>query len=87
MQYLWELLLCYVHEHEISFKRYMKQTTDRLRVSSWVGHALLSDRTSAVGRLCDGVSRERIGGTFHTLGAAWWGVGSSFMDRGHLAVS
>lgn len=57
---------------------------------SGVGHALLSvmsDRTSAVGLLCDGVCWERIGGTFHTSGAAWWGVGSSFMDRGHLAVS
>lgn len=57
---------------------------------SWVGRALpseLSDRTSAVGLLCDGVYRERIGGTFHTLGAAWWGVGSSFMGRGHLSVS
>lgn len=39
----------------------------------------------AVGLLCDGACRKRIGGTFHTLGAAWWGVGSSLMNRVHLA--
>lgn len=71
----------------------MKRTKHHFNVNYWLfedrwdGHVLLSDRPSAVGLLCDGVSRERIGGTFHTLGAAWWGVGSSFMDRGHLAVS
>lgn len=40
---------------------------------------------SAVGRLCDGVCMERIGGAFHTFRAAWWGVGSSLMNRVHLA--
>lgn len=41
----------------------------------------------AVGLLCDGGCRKRIGGTFHTLGAAWWGVGSSLVNRVHLAES
>lgn len=33
-----------------------------------------------VGRLCDGACTERIGGTFHTFGASWWGVGGSLMN-------
>lgn len=41
----------------------------------------------AVGLLCDGACMKRIGGTFHTLGAAWWGVGSGLMNRVHLAKS
>lgn len=43
------------------------------RISSVGLLSQLSDRTSAVGLLCDGVCGERTGGTFHTLGAAWWG--------------
>lgn len=39
----------------------------------------------AVGLLCDGPWRKGIGGTFHTLGAAWWGVGSGLMNGVHLA--
>lgn len=42
---------------------------------------------SAVGPLCDGACSKGIGGTFHTLGAAWWGVGSGLMNRVHLAES
>ena len=41
----------------------------------------------AVGLLCDGACMKRIGGTFHTLGAAWWGVGSGLTNRVHLAKS
>lgn len=39
----------------------------------------------AVGLLCDGACGKGIGGTFHTLGAAWWGVGSGLMNEVHLA--
>lgn len=46
-----------------------------------------SSLSPAGGLLCDGACRKRIGGTFHTLGAAWWGVGSSLMNRVHLAES
>lgn len=76
-----ELMLVSKQENYVWKVKYLQKQI------SWVGYALLPDRTSAVGLLCDGVCRERIGGTFHTLGAAWWGVGSSFMDRGHLAGS
>lgn len=61
--------------------------------NSWVCHVLLSALSvplpvlPAVGPLCDGACRKRIGGTFHTLGAAWWGFGSSLMNRVHLAES
>lgn len=53
--------------------------------TSWV--RFFASPSPAVGLLCDGACRKRIGGTFHTLGAAWWGVGSSLMNRVHLAES
>lgn len=59
------------HKHVLELKYLQKRI-------SWLGLlSELSDRTSAVGLLCDGVCGERTGGTFHTLGAAWWGGGQT----------
>lgn len=64
--------------------------TDMRRTAQGLGAAFrpvcsCASPSPAVGLLCDGACRKGIGGTFHTLGAAWWGAGSSLMNRVHLA--
>lgn len=64
--------------------------TNIIRIAEGFGAAFrpvcsCASPSPAVGLLFDGACRKGIGGTFHTLGAAWWGAGSGLMNRVHLA--
>lgn len=48
----------------------------------WVGHVLLSDRPSAVGLLCDGVSRKGLGAHFTPWGQLGGGLAAALWTEG-----